>query len=451
VGQNEPLQNFEHRDRVNGALFSRDESRILTWSKDGTARLWAVGQNQPLQNFEHRGEVTGAILSHDEGRILTWSKDGTARLWAVGRSEPLQSFEHRGGVNGALFSRDEGRILSWGEDGTARLWAVGQNQPLQSFEHRGMVYSATFSRDEGRILTGSADGTARLWVVGQHEPIQSFEHKEGWVMGAVFNRDESRILTRNDAGIVRLWTLGLSFRARQIEGGSQNEPIQSFEHKEGYFTGAVLNHDESRILTWSDDGTACLWDVALDEKIPLEELMLELQVRSATRLYGSAELELLSFEEWTARKRELELMRAKRHLGELGSEAPTPAATAESTLAATPESTPAASSVEPRSVPKSWNLVGTWRANVVEQGVPMEITWHVRPDGTDTYYFRSQLGQTQVDGTWRYSNNVLFEEYRNGGRGRGALRWITDNQFELSIIDNGIPAYSGLKRIYQRL
>jgi hypothetical protein len=105
----------------------------------------------------------------------------------------------------------------------------------------------------------------------------------------------------------------------------------------------------------------------------------------------------------------------------------------------------------PRSVPKSWNLVGTWRANVVEQGVPMEITLHLRPDGTSTYYFRSQLGQTQVDGTWRYSNNVLYEEFGNGGQGQGALDWITENQFELTIIDNGIPAYSGLKRIYHRL
>ena len=81
----------------------------------------------------------------------------------------------------------------------------------------------------------------------------------------------------------------------------------------------------------------------------------------------------------------------------------------------------------------------------------MEITLHLRPDGTSTYYFRGQLGQKQVDGTWRYSNNVLYEEFGDGGRGQGALDWLTDNQFELTIIDNGIPGYSGLKRDYHRL
>ena len=71
-----------------GAVFNRDESRILTWSEDGTARLWAVGQNEPIQTFKHEGAVFGAVFNRDESRILTWSRDGTARLWAVGQNEP---------------------------------------------------------------------------------------------------------------------------------------------------------------------------------------------------------------------------------------------------------------------------------------------------------------------------------------------------------------------------
>ena len=36
----EPLQTFKHDRHVNGAQFSRDESRVLTWSSDKTVRLW---------------------------------------------------------------------------------------------------------------------------------------------------------------------------------------------------------------------------------------------------------------------------------------------------------------------------------------------------------------------------------------------------------------------------
>jgi WD40 repeat protein len=80
-----PLKNMVAVDgRVYGALFSHDESRILTWSDDGTARLWDARTGQPLgPALQHKGSVTGALFSHDESRILTWSDDGTARIWPI--------------------------------------------------------------------------------------------------------------------------------------------------------------------------------------------------------------------------------------------------------------------------------------------------------------------------------------------------------------------------------
>ena len=67
------------------AVFNRDESQILTWSRDGTARLWTVGQNEPIQTFKHEKWISGAVFNRDESRILTWTGDplsggnGTAR------------------------------------------------------------------------------------------------------------------------------------------------------------------------------------------------------------------------------------------------------------------------------------------------------------------------------------------------------------------------------------
>jgi len=77
-------------DGVDGAVFSHDESRILTWGA-GRARLWAVGQNEPIQTFEHEEWewARGAVFNHDESRILTWSGDGTARLWDIRLDENI--------------------------------------------------------------------------------------------------------------------------------------------------------------------------------------------------------------------------------------------------------------------------------------------------------------------------------------------------------------------------
>jgi WD40 repeat protein len=115
---------------IYGAVFSRDGSRILTWSDDWTVRLWAVGQNEPLQTFAHEGGVKGAVFNRDESRILTWSDDGTARLWVVGQTSRSRPFAHARRVNGAVFNPDESRILTWSGDGTARLWDISLDEKI---------------------------------------------------------------------------------------------------------------------------------------------------------------------------------------------------------------------------------------------------------------------------------------------------------------------------------
>jgi len=96
-------------------------------------------------------------------------------------------------------------------------------------------------------------------------------------------------------------------------------------------------------------------------------------------------------------------------------------------------------------------LVGTWRTNVYENGRHMEITVTFLATGNTRYAFKER-GQTTTDtATWEYSDATLFEHFSHGASGKGAIRWIDDNNFEITIIDNGVPAYNGLKRQYHRI
>jgi len=96
-------------------------------------------------------------------------------------------------------------------------------------------------------------------------------------------------------------------------------------------------------------------------------------------------------------------------------------------------------------------LVGTWRTNVDENGRQMEITVTFLSTGNTRYVFKER-GQTTTDtATWEYSDATLFEHYSHGASGKGAIKWIDDNNFEITIIDNGVPAYNGLKRQYHRI
>ncbi|MCP5104027.1 MAG: hypothetical protein GY950_11640, partial [bacterium] len=78
-------QKMAHEKAVRGATFNADETQVLTYSKDETARLWDAKTGKPIgQKMVHEKEVNGASFNADETRILTYSDDGTARLWDIG-------------------------------------------------------------------------------------------------------------------------------------------------------------------------------------------------------------------------------------------------------------------------------------------------------------------------------------------------------------------------------
>jgi hypothetical protein len=109
-------------------------------------------------------------------------------------------------------------------------------------------------------------------------------------------------------------------------------------------------------------------------------------------------------------------------------------------------------SPSPRDTPTATQLVGTWRTNVYEDKQQVEITYTFLANGSSKAVFKTGAGTAQTHyGEWRYSDSTLFETFASGASGKGAIRWIDHDNFELTIIDNGVPLYSGLKRRYRRI
>lgn len=100
----------------------------------------------------------------------------------------------------------------------------------------------------------------------------------------------------------------------------------------------------------------------------------------------------------------------------------------------------------------SWQMVGVWRSISNEFGDSVEMIYTANADGTYQYFARNAQGATAQDhGLWQYSNGILYQKFSNGGSGKGSIEWLDRNTFVLTIIDNGTPAYNGVKRRYHRV
>ncbi|NIM10801.1 MAG: hypothetical protein GTO45_02340 [Candidatus Aminicenantes bacterium] len=143
---------MKHDRAVDGAIFNKDGTRILTWSNDGTSRLWNAATGKPFGAvMKHDGPVEGAIFNKKETCIITWSgafglKNGTACLWDAATGKLIgEIMEHKYDVNGAIFNKDETRILTWSRDGTARLWdiAIDPDFPMEHIKLQVQAITGT--------------------------------------------------------------------------------------------------------------------------------------------------------------------------------------------------------------------------------------------------------------------------------------------------------------------
>ena len=154
-----------HEDQVLFAAFCYDGTRVITTSRDRTARLWDVASGRQLIVFRgHQSDVRLAAFSPDGTKIITCSiEDGKARLWDCASGKEITALPHMGGVWYAAFSADGRKMLTtcWELKGITRIWDAKSFAEMRAFHTgNGVVNSASFSPDGTKIVTASGDGTA---------------------------------------------------------------------------------------------------------------------------------------------------------------------------------------------------------------------------------------------------------------------------------------------------
>jgi WD40 repeat protein len=295
-----------HKDTVDAVAFSPDGTRIITGSRDRTARIWDATSGQHLITLNsHSHAVVAVAFSPDGTRVLTGSADRTARIWDVHTGSELTTITgHNSSITAAAFSPDGTRILTSSWDRTARIWdaqtgrhlitLTGHNLPflpalsfasvafspdgtraltswgkatriwdahtgqrLLSFTDRKSI-AAAFSPDGATVLTSSWDRTARIWDAHTGRHLTTFTNHTGAAHAVAFSPDGTRVLTSDD-------------RIARICDVHTGRELSTFTGHTDHVMAVAFSPDGTRILTSSLDRTARIWNVNSDQSATIAD------------------------------------------------------------------------------------------------------------------------------------------------------------------------------------
>ncbi|XP_068951171.1 apoptotic protease-activating factor 1 [Petaurus breviceps papuanus] len=204
-----------HEKAVRRVQFTCDGKTLISSSDDSVVQVWNWHSEEFVFLTAHQEPVKDFRLLRNS-RLLTWSFDGTVKVWNILTGKVEKDFVcHRSTVLSCDVSPDGTKFSSTSADKTAKIWSFESQSPLHELRgHEGCVRCSVFSGDSTLLATGDDNGEIRIWNVSTGEQLHScvpvtVEKGEatyvGWVTDLRFSPD-SRMLV-SAGGYLKWWNV----------------------------------------------------------------------------------------------------------------------------------------------------------------------------------------------------------------------------------------------------
>jgi WD40 repeat protein len=326
VATGDALHVFRHAVSLSRVRWTRSGKLLLTAGEDGHIKLWpADGSRGRISLRGHRDDVNDVLFTLGEKRVISASRDGTARVWDLHESGGMRllweapappahitlsasarwvAAEHEAGVR--LYDLGERRLIELSEprpsdppDGRADV--LGANPHDESALLRlpsvappnSPLVSLAFDPSGERLATLRGDGKVRIFRSADGSPLAEVTVPAGsdavvpspdgqYLLSArgslatltrLGGAEASSVLLGNHTGAIRRmavspdgsWVLTTSYdhSVRAWQPKSPGRPVEFTLHRSPVLAAAF--GPEGRLATAGQDGRVLIWSLSRPE------------------------------------------------------------------------------------------------------------------------------------------------------------------------------------------
>jgi WD40 repeat protein len=247
---------MHHTDSILSASFSPDGTKLVTASRDSTARIWdaesgaAVGQPLP-----HPRLVRRALFTPNGRYIFTICFDGIGRFWdsSSGQSAAISQIVHSESISSAAFSGSGGWIATGSTDGMIKISDATTGSAVAQVRRKENVHTLVFDPTDDQRLLSVSGKNAELWKLPEGRGLFQLHH-EGDVNSAQFTPSGEWIVTASSDQSVRVWD--------GITGSPKGEPIKH----DGAVEAALLSPNGQLIATVIGK-RLLIWEIGMRQRL----------------------------------------------------------------------------------------------------------------------------------------------------------------------------------------
>ncbi|XP_056381747.1 WD repeat-containing protein 88 [Hyla sarda] len=249
-----------HSAAVSSCHFCFEDTKFLTSSHDGTAKLWDFSTCSQICEF--KGENTGPISecnpTSDNKRMVTSCYDKTVKLWDIQTGNVLWSVSLDGLVTSCNVSLD-GKHIVCSMDVENSLCiidcATGSKVMFVKDHHKSTITRCCFDPESQRICSVSSDRSVKLWdIAAKRTTIQINRAHDNVISDCGFSFNGCSLCTASWDKSLKIWDVNTGeFR--------HCGPDNLLNGHTGSVGCCVFSQDSCALLSGGYDKTIVLWDV----------------------------------------------------------------------------------------------------------------------------------------------------------------------------------------------
>lgn len=199
-----------HQEAISDLAVTPDGLTYFSASSDQQIAEWDIEKGVERSRWEAHDSPVTCVRVIDESRLLTTSAKGAARIWKLSNHDLLLTCDlHKSAITAAAVSPDGSTIATGTEDGRLMLWISRTGWDRRALPPQSSaIRQLAFSPDGKSLLSGGGDSLLRVWDLESLAERQSLTaHRDGVTGASFLGHEPIGLMTAGGDGLVKLWSL----------------------------------------------------------------------------------------------------------------------------------------------------------------------------------------------------------------------------------------------------